>query len=368
MNIEKRIRAIQNKIAERSLAGLILSRYPTIGYLTGVYQRWGTIMLVPRKGQPILCSAEIARVRDEASEPDLIEFVGQTGYKSAVYYSRINAVTHEIKRLHMERERLGCEKGSLSAGEYEDLKGLLPQAEWVNAGDLIPSLMLIKDPQELRVMRKLAAIADVGINEALQSLRVGANELEISGRMDLAMKQAGAEKTWFPTHVASGYRSNFNMAYPTDNIVQSGDKVALDVGPLLQLYCGQLNVHVMVGKSTPAHKKLFQAGAEVLETIYDALEPGKKASEMYDIGMQKARELGYGEVLPHFGRGIGMIDNEELLTFSPTCETVLSPGMVLAIITYIRDGLNVISNERMVEVTEKSCQWLCSYPLELIEI
>ncbi len=368
MNTEKRIRAIQNKIAERSLAGLLLSRYPTIGYLTGVYQRWGTIMLVPQEGQPILCSAEIARVRDEALESDLIEFVGQTGYKSAVYYSRIKAVTHEIKRLHLERERLGCEKGSLSAGEYEDLKELLPQAEWVNAGDLVPSLMLIKDPQELRVLRKLAAIADVGIHEALQALRVGANELEVSGRMDLAMKRAGAEKTWFPTHVASGYRSNFNMAYPTDKIVQSGDKVALDVGPLLQLYCGQLNVHVVVGKSAPEYKKLFQAGADVLQTIYGALEPGKKASEMYATGMQKARGLGYGEVLPHFGRGIGMIDNEELLTFSPTCETVLKPGMVLAIITYIRDGQNVISNERMVEMTEKGGQWLCSYPLELIEI
>ncbi len=368
MNVEKRIRAIQDKISERNLAALILSRYPTIGYVTGVYQRWGTIMLVPREGRPIVCSAEISRVSDEALEPDLIGFVGPAGYQSAVYYSRIQAVVQEIKKKHLERERLGCEKGSLSAGEYEDLKGLLPQADWVNAGDLVPSLMLIKDPQELRVLRKLAAIADVGINEALQALQVGANELEVSGRVDMAMKRAGAEKTWFPTHIASGYRSNFNMAYPADKIIQSGDKVALDVGPLLQLYCGQLNVHVTIGKSSPEHRKLFRAGAEVLKCIYASLEPGKKASDMYQIGTRKAMELGFAEVLPHFGRGIGMIDNEELLTFSPRCETVLKPGMVLAIVTYIRDGKNVISNERMVEMTEEGGRWLCSFPLDLIEV
>jgi Xaa-Pro aminopeptidase len=368
MNIERRIRAIQKNLAERDLAGIVLSRYPTIGYLTGVYQRWGTIMLVPREGRPVLCSAEIARVQDEALEPELIEFVGPGGYQSAVYYSRVEAVAQAVKRLRLDQERLGCEKSFLSAGEYEDLKAFLPQVEWVNAGDLIPALMLVKDPQELRVLRKLAAIADGGVNEALRALRVGVNELEVSGRMDLAMKRAGTEKTWFPTHVASGYRSNFNMAYPTDKIVQSGDKVALDVGPLLQLYCGQLNVHVVVGRSAPEDRKLFQAGAEVLQAIFGALEPGRKASEMYETGMRKARELEYGEFLPHFGRGIGMIDNEELLTFSPKCETVLKPGMVLAVITYIRDGKKVISNERMVEITENGGRWLCSYPLELIEI
>jgi Xaa-Pro aminopeptidase len=63
-----------------------------------------------------------------------------------------------------------------------------------------------------------------------------------------------------------------------------------------------------------------------------------------------------------------MIDNEELLTFSPDCETVLAPGMVLAIICYIREGKHVISNERMVEITEDGGRWLCSYPLELVEI
>ena len=368
MNIEKRIRAIQKKLGEENLAGIILSRYPTIGYLTGVYQRWGTIMLVPREGKPVLCSAETERVRDEAIEPQTLEFVGQAGYQSAVYYSRVEAVAQEVRRLKLDRERLACEKAFLSAGEYESLTSLLPQAQWVNAGHLVPFLMLVKDSQELRVLRKLAAIADVGVNEALKCLRPGVDELEVSGLMDLAMKRAGAEKTWFPTHVASGYRSNFNMAYPTDKIVQSGDKVALDVGPLLHLYCGQLNVHAVVGKAAPEYKKLFRAGASVLQAVFDDLMPGRKASDLYQTGMGKARELGYGEVLPHFGRGIGMIDNEELLTFSPRCETVLAPGMVVAVITYIRDGGKVISNERMAEITESGGRWLCSYPLELVEI
>jgi Xaa-Pro aminopeptidase len=367
MNIEKRVRRIKQLLLDRNLAGIILSRYPSIGYLTGVYQRWGTIMFVSNEGKPMICSAEIERVRDEAWEPDSFEFIGLGEYSSALYYSRVESVVSEIKRLGLDKERLGFEKAFLTAVEYDNLKSSLPNAKLINASDLVPSIMLVKDHEELRILRKLAAIADVGVNEALKTLKVGITEIEASGLIDLAMKRFGAEKTWFPTHVASGYRSDFNMAYPTDKIIQYGDKVALDVGPILQLYCGQLNAHVVVGKSLPEYKKLFKGAATVLQTIFDSLQPGRKCSEIYQIGEERGKELGYKEVMPHFGRGIGIIDNEELLTFSPHCETVLMEGMVLAIITYIRDGKYVISNERMVEVTKEGGQWLCSYPLELIE-
>lgn len=368
MNIPKRIAMVQKSLAERNLMGVILSRYPSIGYFTGVYQRWGTIMFIPVEGKPFICSAEIERVQDEAWDPESIEFDLSYQYNSAVYYSRIEAVANQIKKMGLGKERIGFEKAHLTAIEMDNLKSFLQEGELVNAGDLVPSLMLVKSPEELKILRKLAAIADAGAYEALKSIRVGVTELEVSGLMDLAMKRLGAEKTWFPTHVASGYRSNFNMAYPTDKIIQNGDKIALDVGPLKDLYCGQLNVHVVLGKSLPEYKKVFIGATAVLQAIFDSLQPGKKASELFQVGLREAGKLDFGEVLPHFGRGIGIIDNEELLTFSPKCETVLRPGMVIAIITYLREGKYVISNERMVEITQTGGRWLCSYPLELVEI
>jgi len=325
-------------------------------------------MLIAADGKPILCSSELERVRDECWDPDVLEFAVSSKYMSVVYYSRIEAVVNEIKRLGLDKERLGFEKGYMTAAEFEKMKSLLPDAVLEDAGDLVPSMMLVKDHWELKLLRRLAGIADAGFYEALNSIKVGMTELEISGLVDLTMKRLGAEKTWFPTHVASGYRSDFNMAYPTDKVIQFGDKVALDVGPMLQVYCGQLNAHVVVGKSKPEYKELFKSSAIILQEIFDLLQPGRKASEIYRMGEEKGKGLGYRDVLPHFGRGIGIIDNEELLTFSPNCDTVLSSGMILAIIAYIREGKHVISNERMVEITEDGGRWLCSYPLELIEI
>jgi Xaa-Pro aminopeptidase len=368
VNIEKRIKKIQHLISQRNLAALIAVRYPCIGYLTGVYQRWGSAALIIPGEKPIICSAEIDRVRDEAWDPELLEFVSPAMPTSVVYYSRIEAIVDEVKRKGLDKERLGIEKAYLTAMEFEKIKLFLAKAEFINADDLIPGIMLVKDHEEIKILKKLAGIADAGLTEALKRLRVGVTELEVSGLIDLAMKRVGGEKTWFPTHVASGYRSNFNMAYPTDKVIQYGDKVALDMGPMLQLYCGQLNGQVIVGKALPEYKKLFEGAARMLQTIFDSLQPGKKASEIFRIMEEKSKALGYSRVSPHFGRGIGIIDNEELLTFSPQCETVLVPGMVLAIITYVRDDKNLISNERMVQITENGGQWLCSYPLELIEI
>ena len=368
MNVEKRIRRIRDLLSERNLAGIIVSRYQTQGYLTGVYQRWKTIMFVPRDGKPIVCSIERERVQDEAWDCDLLEFT-PTPFMSSLYYSKIETVVNEIKKVRLDGEKLGFEKAHMSISEFEQLKSLLPHAELINAEDLIPSIMLIKDNEELKVLRKLAAIADAGLNEALKTLRAGVTELEVSGLMDLTMKRLGAEKMWFPTHVASGYRSNFRMAYPSDKVIQYGDKVALDVGPMFQLYCGQLNTQVVVGKGSSEYKRLFDNSVTVLQGIFDSLEPGKKASDVYYSGERKAKETGYNEFFPlFFGRGIGIIENEELLTLSPYCQTMLKPGMVLALVTYLRYGEYVISNERMVEITEHGARWLSSFPLGFVEI
>jgi len=369
MNIPNRIQKIQAAIKARDLAGLIVSRYPCIGYLTGVFQRWGSIMLIGTEGKPVLCSGEIKRVADEAWDPEVLDLVGPPKSTSVVYYSRVQAAAEQIKGLGLARERIGIEKAHMSAAEYEALTQLLPRARLVEAADLIPRLMLIKDRAELKVLRRLSAIADAGLYEASKCLRVGMTELEMAGLMDLAVHRLGAEKLWFPTHVASGYRSNFNMAYPTDKIIQFGDKVSLDVGPMLQLYCGQLNVHVVVGKSLSAYKKLFAKSARLLTTIFESVKPGRNASEVFSKAQEMARQLRFTEVTPHFGRGLGTIDNEELLTLSPHCHTELAPGMVLAIITYVRDGEYLISNEKMIEVRKKEgSRWLSTFPLELIEI
>jgi Xaa-Pro aminopeptidase len=369
MNIPNRIQNIQAAIKDRDLAGLVVSRYPCIGYLTGVFQRWGCIMLIGTEAKPVLCSGEIKRVEDEAWDPEVLDLAGPPRSTSVVYYSRIQAAAEQIKGLGLAGERIGIEKAYMSAVEYEALIQSLPRAQLVDASDLIPRLMLIKDRDELKVLRKLASIADAGLYEALKCVKVGMTELEVAGLMDLAMHRLGAEKLWFPTHVASGYRSNFNMAYPTDKIIQFGDKVSLDVGPMLQLYCGQLNVHVVVGKSLSAYKKLFTKSARLLKSIFKSIKPGRKASEVFSMAQEKGRQIGFKEVTPHFGRGLGTIDNEELLTLSPSCHTELAPGMVLAIITYVRDGEYLISNEKMIEVTEKKgARWLSTFPLELVEI
>jgi Xaa-Pro aminopeptidase len=368
MNVQKRIGKAQTLVADRKLDALISTRYQSIGYISGVFQRWGTVMLVPLEGKPLLISSERRRVESEAWDPELIDFCDAQLVGEPENLPKGKVLANELKRRGLEDKRLGIEKGYISAAEMEQISALLPKVEWVEAGDLIPSLMLIKDAEEARALRRVAEIADAAMHEALNILEVGISELEVSGLVDLAVKRAGGEKTWFPTHVCSGQRADFDMAYPTDKLIQYNDRVVIDVGPMYKLYCGQLNTHVVVGEASSDDKKLFQAVADVHRKVIESLRVGVKASEVYQIAIEYAHRLGWPGCLSYFGRGIGIIDNEELLVFSPSCETTLAAGMAVATVTYIRDGHRTISTEQMVLIGENGAEKLTKYPFELLEV
>jgi Xaa-Pro aminopeptidase len=366
MDIQRRISRIQKIIIDRRIDALLSTRYECIGYLTGVFQRSGVAMLIEPEGKPLVVSEEIARLKDEVWAPDVlqIEYAEAKGLPIA----RIGALVNAVKVRDLASKRLGIEKAHLTALEMEVLGNALPDAEWVEAGDVVPLAMLVKGADEIRALRRAAEIADAGMKHAIDSLRVGVTELEVAGEIELAIRKLGADRTWFPAHVASGYRSDLPLAFPTDKVIQHNDKVALDIGPIYRFYCGELSMHVVVGKASAEIKKLFQGAADIQNKAIETLVPGNKASDVFHAAYDYSQELGFTECYPSFGRGIGVIGIEEPLVFRPTCETELVPGMVVATVTYLSDGRHEIGTERMTLITEDGPAGLSSCPLELVEI
>jgi Xaa-Pro aminopeptidase len=366
MNIGRKISRIQEILIDRNIDALLSTRHESIGYLTGVFQRSGLAMLIEPEGKPLVLSEESERLKDEAWAPDLVQI--EIAAAKGLPIAKIGALVDAVKQRGLAKKRLGLERAHLTASEMETLARALPDAEWVEAGDVVGSAMLVKGADEIRALRRVAEAADAGLKRAVDTLRVGVTELEIAGEIELAIRKLGAERTWFPTHVASGYRSDLGIAFATDKVIQYNDKVVLDVGPIRQSYCGELCTQVVVGKATTEVKKLFQGVVDVHRKIIESLIPGKKASDVFHAAYDYSQELGLKGVYPSFGRGIGVVGSEELLLFRPTCETELVPGMVVATVTYIGEGPHEIGTERMTLITADGPAPLSTFPLELIEV
>lgn len=364
--MQRRIAGIQKVIVDRGLDGMLSTRYEYIGYLTGVFHRSGVAMLVEPEGKPIIVCDEPAIIKSEAWAPDLLQI--EHADSRGLPIARIAALAHAVEQRGLAGKRLGLEKAHLTALEMELLASLLPDAEWVEAGNVIPLAMLVKGNDEVGALRRAAEIADAGMKRALDTLRVGVTELEVAGEMELVMNRLGADRTWFPIHVASGYRSDLAIAYATEKLIQPNDKVALDIGPIYHLYCGELCTQVIVGKASADIKRLYQSMVDVHSKVVETLIPGKRASEVFNAGYEYSQNLGVKEVYPSFGRSIGVTGIDESLFFRSTCETVLAPGMVVATVTYVGDGRHAIGAERMVLITEDSPEILSTLPLDLVEI
>ena len=90
----------------------------------------------------------------------------------------------------------------------------------------------VKSAAEVRLLREAASLTDAAMAAIRDMLADGKphSELELARCADMAMLAGGAQRTAFDSMVQAGPRSAYNLARPTDRILQPGDLVMTDIG------------------------------------------------------------------------------------------------------------------------------------------
>ena len=76
--------------------------------------------------------------------------------------------------------------------------------EWKATAGLIMRQRMIKDREELKLIRKAVKLGAKVYEEALKVIRPGVRETEVAGKLEFAARQAGADGMSFDTIVAAG--------------------------------------------------------------------------------------------------------------------------------------------------------------------
>jgi len=121
--------------------------------------------------------------------------------------------------------------GEFNVGTLEEfLKARFPEATVRHTPAILMTMRAIKSHAEIAVMRKACHLADVGLQAAMDAVRPGVSEFDLSAEANYAMFKAGSEHPAFAIAVAAGPRSGFKHVAPTNNKVKAGDMVYLDLG------------------------------------------------------------------------------------------------------------------------------------------
>src|SRR5262249_59518140 len=121
--------------------------------------------------------------------------------------------------------------GEFNVGQLEEfLKERFPEATVKHTPAILTTMRAIKSRAEIAVMRKACHLADVGLQAAMEAVRPGVSEFDLSAEANYAMFKAGSEHPAFAISVAAGPRSGFKHVAPTNKKVKAGDMVYLGIG------------------------------------------------------------------------------------------------------------------------------------------
>lgn len=375
-----RMQRIRKEMAEEGIHILLATREQSACYISGAFVPWRSYALVASDGQielnTLLMDAE--RVKADSWLDNVVgsapTMPGFSLIEQAI--SRIESWGYADKTIGVElghSPRLAA--GYLFATEYEMLLKGLPKAKFVNACDVIDRISAIKEPGEIALMKRAAAICDAAQEVVKESLRPGLTELEVAGIGELAMRQLGSEFHWPITgsnEIASGERTAYALCGctpPTDRIVQPGDNLLVDLHSTYGCYYSDLSHNYIIGKPTSEQEKLARAYEDAANLLLKKITVGARIGEIWQEMMDHLASAGYAQdALAAFGHGIGIVGHEwypAIINNEEFAHLTLKPGLTeVAALVINRPGIGGMRLECPVLVTETGNEVLTKTPVE----
>ena len=238
---------------------------------------------------------------------------------------------------------------------------------------VLAEIKAVKSDAEVRLIRKAAALSDAAMAAIRDTLADGKphTERELALIADQAMLAGGAERTAYDTMVQAGPRAAFNLARPTDRVLQPGDLVMTDIGARYRGYVADGGRGFTYGPADAQRRAIVAAAARAVEAGLEAARPGLTASELNTAIQQALVKSGFerfsSEARGHgTGHGTGMDPEEEAPWIGPGNGTVLRENMVFTLkATITVPEIGGLRTERIVRLAPGGVDVLDSFPMEL---
>jgi Xaa-Pro aminopeptidase len=199
------------------------------------------------------------------------------------------------------------------------------------AEPLVSNMRLIKDEEELRLMKRSAQMGVDLFHELLPQLRPGMPETTVAAMLEHSARTRGADGMSFETIVASGPRSALPHGRATAHRLPRKGFLTLDFGVILKGYCSDMTRTVFLGRPTKRERITYDAVREAQQAAVAAVRPGVSCGEVDDAARSVLRKAGLAEYFTHStGHGVGLEIHEPPRIAADQSQSLL-PGMVVTI-------------------------------------
>ena len=357
---EERLKKLQKLLLKKNLDALFVTNPYNIFYLTGF------MGLSPeeRESSALIDKTGITLTVPKMYREEGLALNKNSNLKLEVVEERNYIFTKSFFTFH-KSNIVGIEAENLTISEYN----LLKENTRVNFREtigLIESLRLIKDNNEIILIKKAVEITDRTFENIRKHLKEGLSEKLVSRKIIEHMDDFGADGVSFSPIVANGSAQAFPH-YQTGKTPIKKGILLIDAGAKFKGYNGDLTRTYHIGKPDNKFIERYKLLLEVQLKILDFVKPGLSEEEVWQKSVKfLGNEAKY--FIHGLGHGIG-IEVHEAPNLRKGRILKLKPGMTITIEPGIYyPGWGGIRIEDYILVTKDGCEVLSKTPKDLKSI
>jgi len=334
---QRRLDNLRNVMNNNNLDMIILTSMHNIAYYTGfIYCSFGRpygCIITKNKISTISANIDASQPWRRSHSDNII----YTDWKRDNY---LKAIVSIIGRDEPPKN-IGIENDHVTLDIKEKFTSLFNFSKFFDVSKNLMKLRMIKSKEEIEIIKNGARIADIGGEEIVNNIKIGASELEIAiagrDRMEREIAKTYPDAEYMDTWVwfQSGINTDGAHNPKTSRKLLSGDILSLNTFPMISGYYTALERTLFLNDIDDASLKAWEANIKVHKKGLELIKPGVKCSDIChelndlfaQLGYLQYRTFGYGHsfgVLSHFyGRESGLELREDV-------DTILEPNMVVS--------------------------------------
>ncbi|HHU53980.1 MAG TPA: aminopeptidase P family protein [Clostridiaceae bacterium] len=157
---------------------------------------------------------------------------------------------------------------------YEGLTKAYPNAEIVDASDIMVSLRQIKSENEIACLREGARISDIAIKEVIEAIKPGMTELQLVGIAHSVFYREGAEAEGLPIYCFSQKSTQHAISRSGYDKIQKGDLVQLNFSAKIDGYSSAIGLPISMGPLTGEKREIVEFLLEAHRWTTDKMSQG----------------------------------------------------------------------------------------------
>lgn len=296
--LQARVDRARKALSDNGLDGILISVPESIYYLTGM-DHWGFfaahVVIMNRNGEMALACRAMEKITYD-NQVSNASFYGHKDHEELSDY-----VHQAMKDLGIMGGRVGIEKRSLflTPRHAERIQDDGAGTQWSDASGIIDDIRLVKSPLEMEYTRKAARAADLGTLAAIEAVRDGASDYEISAAYHNKMILEGSEYPGFGPFFRPTTRLGEEHTTWRGDTFGNGDAVFMETCAAYRKYQAPMGRLVYVGDAPDGAHESAELAMRGMKAICEALKPGNKCGDAYDAWREVAASAGLHDYHRH---------------------------------------------------------------------